>query len=455
MTNVYVFNPFAEGYIGEGKGFAPVRHQALLAEDLSNLPQFLCDPGDIVLLAKRPSEEFLDYLKRAGFQPPEFAELREGRIDPAGSVCRRRIASLRPWAWGPDSVELLEPLFDLLNDAKPANQYFNDGIARLYSKAWSAQLLSNVLAGAGGRDEMSSRLCSEREVGVAVDTVEAALGAIAAIRGRGHHRLVVKQAHGLAGHNAIRLWEPEMLPAQRKWLAHACEVGGQVVVEPWLERELDFSIQLEMGERGLTLCGYTGLVNDLKGQFVANWAEHNYRRCLPAKVAVSLGPGERVPEWLERVYAEIFWRLETELRGVDFVGPVSIDAFVYRTSKGECRLKPIVEINPRYTMGRVLVELMKHAAPGTSGRFRLVSRAQARKEGFGDLPEYGRALTGRLPRLEGLPGGPPGELAAEDGGARGRARIRKGAVCLTDPERVHVCLAVFEVTDPDEIGSES
>ncbi len=58
---------------------------------------------------------------------------------------------------------------------------------------------------------------------MAVDTLEDALGAIAAIRCRGHHRVVVKEAHGLAGHNAIRLWEPEMLPAQRQWLAHALE----------------------------------------------------------------------------------------------------------------------------------------------------------------------------------------------------------------------------------------
>ncbi len=65
--------------------------------------------------------------------------------------------------------------------------------------------------------------------------------------------------------------------------------GRQLVVEPWLERELDFSVQLEMGPRGLKLCGYTGLVNDRKGQFLANWAEADYSRCLPAKVAALFG----------------------------------------------------------------------------------------------------------------------------------------------------------------------
>ena len=69
-----------------------------------------------------------------------------------------------------------------------------------------------------------------------MDTLEGALEAIAAIRRRGHHRVVAKEAHGLAGHNAIRLWEPEVLPAQQRWLAHALQDGRQVVIEPWLER---------------------------------------------------------------------------------------------------------------------------------------------------------------------------------------------------------------------------
>ena len=104
---VFVFNPFTEGYIAQGKAFTPVKHQAMLARDLGNLPQFLCQPDDVVLLAKRPSSGFLNALMQAGFPQPEIVELREGRIDPAGSLCQRTIGSLRPWAWEPDGVELL------------------------------------------------------------------------------------------------------------------------------------------------------------------------------------------------------------------------------------------------------------------------------------------------------------------------------------------------------------
>lgn len=429
--NVFVFNPFAEGYIAHGKAFTPVRHQTLLAKDLANLPQFLCEPEDVVLVPRLPSASFLNYLRQAGILLPQFTKLSQGCIDPADSLCQRKLSSLRPWAWGPDSIELFKLLFARCpSEARPPSQCFNEDIARLYSKAWSAGFLRKILAqyhGLGPEPTPDEPwLCSEQEAGVAASTLDDALEAIAAIRSRGHHRVVVKQAYGLAGHNAIRLWEPEILPAQRQWLTHALEAGHQLVVEPWLEREFDFSVQLEMGSCGLKLRGYTGLVNDLKGQFLANWAEADYDRCLPTKVDTLLGTDHRI----QHLYNVVFTLLDTELRRAGFVGPVSIDALVYRTPRGDRRLKPVVEINPRYTMGRLTLELMRHVCPGCYGLFRLVSRRQARAGGFDALSSYARSLAERHPLwLEG--GSPP--------------RIRQGTLWLNDPGQAQVCLATFEV----------
>jgi hypothetical protein len=83
-------------------------------------------------------------------------------------------------------------------------QYFNESIAELYSKAWSAEFLRALVARARSADW----LCTQREVGVVADSMAAVLSAVAGIRRQGHHRVVIKEAFGLAGHNAIRLWEP-------------------------------------------------------------------------------------------------------------------------------------------------------------------------------------------------------------------------------------------------------
>lgn len=432
--SVFCFNPFAEGHMAHGKNFTPKKSQAALAGDLANLPQFLCRQDDVVLLAKRPAIEFLSTVKEAGFPLPEFVELEAGSIPPASSLRQRKIGGLRPWAWGPESVALFDPLFpNWSGEARTGSQCFNAGIAELYSKAWSAALLKKVLSVWAGEPW----LCTEREAGVAVSSVEAALEAIAAIRRRGHHRVVAKEAHGVAGHNAMRLWEPEVLESQRRWMAAAVAQGRQLVIEPWLERAADFSVQLEMGARELKLRGFTGLVNDSRGQFQANWAAANYGRDLPARVTAMFPAPPDVAVRIQRLYEDIRALLQDQLQRVGYVGPVGIDALVYQPTPGVFQLKPIVEINPRYTMGRLLVELMRQAAPGSCGLLRLVNRAMAKAEGLADFAAYARALDQRFPlSLEGAP----------------TRTIRSGALCLNDPTHAQTCLAVFRVDrTPDGI----
>ena len=420
--SVFIFNPFAEGRMAEGKTFNPTKHQAQLARDLENLPQFLCRQDDLVLVNQKPSVEFLSGVKQAGFALPEFVEIKD-----AGDLQKRKLGSLRPWAWGPDSFELLQPLFASVTGEKRADEdRFNPGLAQLYSKAWSAEFLRKILP---AKSEIHW-LCTENEVGVAANSLDEALATIQKIRARGHHKIVVKEALGLAGSNAMRLFEPEILETHRRWLANAFQRKHQLVVEPWLERELDFSIQLEMSAQGLKLCGFTGLLNDAKGQFQGNFAESHHHKRIPARVISLFPEAADTSGRLLRFYAEIFARLEAELRAVNFIGPVGIDAFIYRDASGVTRLKPIVEINPRYTMGRVLVELMKQTSQGSCGTFRLINHAALRAEGFENFPGCARSLAEKFPlQLEGEP----------------FSKIRAGALCLNDPAPAQVCLAVFQV----------
>ena len=128
---IFVFNPFAEGRIAQGKSFTPAKQPAQLARDLAALPMFLGRQDDIVLVEERPSVEFLSGLKRAGFPLPEFVERKNG-----AAITQRKLGRLRPWAWGPDSVELLAPFFArLTGEARTPESSFNERISQLYSKA--------------------------------------------------------------------------------------------------------------------------------------------------------------------------------------------------------------------------------------------------------------------------------------------------------------------------------
>jgi hypothetical protein len=213
-------------------------------------------------------------------------------------------------------------------------------------------------------------------------------------------------------------------------MANAFQHGQQLVVEPWLEREVDFSIQLEMTRTGPKLRGYSGLVNDLRGQFQANWAEPNHARRVPAKVLSRFPQVADISVRIHRLYTDIISLLAGELNRAGYLGPIGIDALVFRTAEGECRLKPVVEINPRYTMGRLTLELMKQVAPGCNGVFRLLNRAMIRAQGFVDFGSYARSLEERFPlQLEGEP----------------VPKISEGALCLNDSTQAQGYLVTFQV----------
>jgi hypothetical protein len=213
-------------------------------------------------------------------------------------------------------------------------------------------------------------------------------------------------------------------------MADILEKGRQLVIEPWLERVVDFSVQLEMDDDGLRIVGHTGLVNDLRGQFQANHADPDHARRLPSAVT-DLFRGDRdAAARLPRFFPGLMPMLEVELRKAGFQGPLGIDAFVARSADGRLRLKPVVEINPRHTMGRLTLELMRHVAPGSGGRFCIESLSKVRKRGFCGFSDYAGSLRASEPlRSEGEP----------------VPKIREGAVCLNDPDVAEGYLAVFHV----------
>ena len=435
---VLVFNPFVEGYISLGHAFTPNKHQQMLQRDLENLPQFLCRRDDVVLVEQRPSSRFLHELHRAGFASPEFVPKQEGEVPFYQNLRQRKLGTLRPWGWGPDSLELLGPLLpNITSGRRNPEEFFNPNLARLYSKQWSSNFLKMVLenlepkeTASAGPVNSSKWLCSLEEVGIPVRDCQQALDHIQTIRDRGHRDIVLKEALGFAGHNAIRLLEPELLPSQLRWIERALDNGRQLIIEPWLDRVSDFSVQLEMTATGLKHLGYTGLLNDRKGQYQGNWACPGFAR----RPSVNLsGIFPEVPDIRRQVtglYASIFDMLGKQLQLVNYLGPLSIDAFFYQTAAGEPRLKPIVEINPRYTMGRLTLELMHNVSPGSTAVFRLLSRREVAAEGCECFRTFAAARSRQKALiLEGEP----------------VTKVRSGFVCLSDPERAQGCLATLEV----------
>jgi len=350
--NVFWFTPDAELAMArglDGRGFYPRREVAQLQRDLEILPAFLAHRDDVLLLNRLPSADHRRKLLRLGFELPECEALGADGTISADSLQRsRKLNELRPWAWCPQSAALLRPL-----DWEFVNKRWNAGTRLLFAKDWQVENLF-----------IESAVCR---------TGEEVAQAIRVLRDQGHDEGIAKLPFGAAGQK------------NRKFLTSAPEnlqgilaSQGAVVIEPFLERVFDFSVQYEATSSGLKRLAFIQLENDQRGQFKA--CVTGPKICAPQEVMRFLMKRNA----LEIYEKELPAKIHPLLQAVGYSGPVGIDAFVYRTPGGQLKLRPIVEMNPRFTMGRLTWELMRRVAHGRTVRFEL-TRSRNPAEAIHDL----------------------------------------------------------------------
>ena len=381
---VYWFNPDAEHYAAlNACGVSKVH--SVVQRDLEFLPAYLSRRDDLLIVRQRPSKAFLSGILKCGIQLPEILEYKDS-IAPA---LDRKIGAIRPWAWTPDSLNFFKDAFASLTRAKHVDTLWNGEIRSLFSKSWSVDWGRSFEKETGEADWNAPASV----YGSSISSLEQLQNLRRKFSDEGYGNIVCKAPFGTAAGGNRCLMEGEVLgPSMEAWLQSVIDDQGETVVEPWLDRVYDFSVQFEMTGSGLKLLAYTRLVNNARGQFRGIISNGFCKDSDASLTRFLLQPQSGQP----RVYAwyqdQVALRLEKTLKEIGYIGPIGIDALVYRDPKGAYKLKSLVEINPRFTMGRVAHELSQQVAPGAIGLFQIVSRKQIQKT-FRQSPEdYVRTL---------------------------------------------------------------
>lgn len=105
--DIFLFNPTCDFAIAnKTASWKPNLLLQTMERDLTNLPQFLCQQNDIVLVHEIPSEQLLKNLHLAGFTIPRFKTITESLSDQI--FISEPISHLRPWGWSPAAHNLLK-----------------------------------------------------------------------------------------------------------------------------------------------------------------------------------------------------------------------------------------------------------------------------------------------------------------------------------------------------------
>lgn len=418
------FNPFAEWEINQGKGFTPTKQQRSFQKDLEILMATLGGEDDLMLVHGAPRQAFLLGLKQAGLVVPEFEVLEDEALAAESELFHRKLGALRPWAWSPSAGSVMSPLGARSNPPVSAAEFVAlEACWIRFDKADACNLLRTVLT-----EEASDWLCPLSEVGQQVTSLEELHSVMAYFRAEVARPLVVKACFGAAGGRTLRLWEPELSMSQQRWLEKMLGRGERLVVEPWHERVWDFSAHFEVKGQEIKLQGFVALHNDHRGQFLACSQGPQVTSGLDAKLSRFLhgSQGDRYKKLFERIGK----RLLERCRDRGYAGPLGVDAYLFRDSSGELQLKPIVEVNARQTMGRIVRSLARFGAAGRIVTLALLARPQLKCLGlasFSDLPGF---LADKFP------------VEIREKPSR---RIVGGVLCLTDPVTAQECVAILMV----------
>jgi len=147
----------------------------------------------------------------------------------------------------------------------------------------------------------------------------------------------------MSGREAMRSRGATLEENLRNWAEKRLATSGPIVFEPIVERVAEAGIQIEIPQTGSpTLVGITPLLVDASGVY-----RGSRFGCPPEEIAC----------WKPAV--DVALGTANELQRTGYFGPLGIDAMQYRNSDGEVRLRPLQDLNARYTMGRLALGLCR------------------------------------------------------------------------------------------------
>ncbi len=306
------------------------------ADELAPLMALLAEPGDTVIV-------------RAGAIPGDVPEcLNHAVFAPfSGDFAT---SELLPWGWSSAAAASAKTV-GMKEDCWPSM----DAVRHVNGRCFFAEFDVVVDASSEQRPSPQSLTPSgthrDAKFGTLCRNVGEWRDAVSALSADGFNRWVAKPEISHAGRNRLIASGHDLNGQQRGWLEKHVRLGGCVYVEPWVKITAECGLQFEIDAGGeVRFLGATPLLNDPVGRYhgsiihkhelVSTWwlpaVDHGRKIC---RAAFQAG----------------------------YFGPLGIDSMTYEDAHGQTHLRPVNDVNARFTMGRLALELRSQMRAGECG----------------------------------------------------------------------------------------
>lgn len=277
-------------------------------------------PGDYLLCPLTVPQSFQSYCEDTGCSDRKMLDLRS--FDQIAEMIDD-IDEIQPWGWSP-SIAVIANLLGIA-DRGPTAEHVSQANSRAFSFALSQQLD----CGLDGEVEIRS-----------IQELESAVSNRAFSNG-----CVVKLEFGQSGRGQIISRNAKLDTREINWirnrLARKTRPGERLFLEPKLNSLAEFGIQWDLPVDGEPrLHGITQLQSSARGQYVSTIVRPD------------------ISEWQSQLDEILRFQEKAvrEVQSLGYFGPVGIDAMIYQDRSGDRRLRPLQDINARWTMGRLAIK---------------------------------------------------------------------------------------------------
>jgi hypothetical protein len=385
QPNVYVFNPTCEmAVLNRSVSYMPPARLRLFESNLSGMLLWLASGDDIVVADNTSMRSLKPVFEQLGIGLPHLFTL------PELEKSNLPLGQLRAWGWSPEiyhRFRTLKSKFQLpLGEWLPHHRLF-------FSRFTNQRLI----------DALMPLIVQSYGVDITAKPIEAAtLDEVNSAIDHFGGRAVVKSPWSSSGRGIAIVDKPNARIVDERWLLGALKQQGTLLIEPYLQKLHDLSFHFWLHPHGaIDYLGHNFFTTDNGGQFTGC-----YLHGFPAEDVIGL-PITHLKAMLTEGGDVLRQALLSLGLSQLYSGPIGVDAIVYKAENGAVMLHPAIEINLRYTMGFVNLQMRKRLGGDIKGRWGIAQFDVGEWARFCEtqtlqnplVVEDGKAVKGFLPLL--------------------------------------------------------
>ena len=355
---LFLFNPTSEMAIANGEiAWQPNQTLQQFEKDLELLPYLFAKDNDILIVDEIPSKKFINKLKTIKDCSPEFIRKSEIRNN-----FNLQNLSLQPWGWSPAAHHFLKPLKSKTSEKfrKSLNYQWDKQHKEIVSRQFSTKILNTIIS----KNPSFQYLPIDRQPLKCSSIIEVEM------LSQKWGKIVLKAPWSSSGRGVQMLRQADLNASNRQWISGIIKQQGYIMVEPLLEKQEDFSLQFHISPKGIQFLGVGKFNTNSNGQYIDNLLN-------PSTQFIK----NIIP--IEDLVSHVSLALESLNTKSLYEGFAGVDLMTIK-DENESLIHPCVEVNWRYNMGLVALQLQKLIHPEAKGKFSVFFNPKKRFREYAD-----------------------------------------------------------------------